>query len=123
MAATAAVAALVVTAGSAAYSINAQEQAKKEQRDQMGKQQKAQDDLLAQQKQQQDAQTTAEDQIRAQAEDARKRTAALSLRDESRSRQKALSVGSGGRRGTILTSPLGETNPTQNLGQKTLLGQ
>lgn len=49
------------------------------------------------------------------------KTAQVQLRDEAKKRQRALSAGSQGRAGTILTGPLGVPQ-AQKTGGKTLLG-
>ena len=107
MAATAAVATVVLAAGTTAYSVSENKKQAKEARKTADAQQLAQEKLLAEQK----AQGEAED-------------AAIAEADLASRRKNQARVGAAGRRDTILTSPLGQgaAGAAAQGGGKTILG-
>jgi hypothetical protein len=102
---------VAVAAAGTAYTIKSSQDQAAEAKEQAKKQDAHQNKLLEEAKRQTDAMTSEEPVQQAQ--------------NQARDRQRALAQGAGGRKSTILTSPLGLTGDAQSpsaAGGKTLLG-
>ena len=114
---------LILSASGTGYSISEGMAAKEKAKDEAGTLKQQQHRAKAEAEAEMKNQRLAEEDITRQAEEKATMLAGnLAMREEARSRGKSYGAGKGGRRGTILTSPLGYTGTQATTTKSTLLG-